>query len=1126
MTKNIDDLSPKQRELLELLLKERQQKQARAQIKPAPRGGESQSFPLSFAQQRLWYLDKIQPGNPSYNLPFSRRIEGPLDVAALERSFDEINRRHEGLRTHFLLAEEGDPVQVVSPPRPFSLAVEDLSGLAADSEEAEIQTILNEEARRPFDLAGGPLLRARLLRLSGQEHVLMLTMHHIISDGWSMGVLFRELGLLYEAFVSGKPSPLPELPIQYADFAVWQREWLKGDVLKEQLDYWKAQLEGMPSALELPTDRPRPPVQSFDGAQERFTLSKQLSDGLKTLSKAEGSTLFMTLLAGFQVLLSRYTGQEDIVVGSPIAGRNRSELEGLIGFFVNTLVLRTRVSGDPSFVELLRSVKEVTLGAFAHGELPFEKLVEELDVKRDRSRHALFQVLFVLQNAPQSDWDMPGLSLKPLPIDSVASKFDLTLDMHESAEGLRGSIEYNRDLFDPDTIRRLIGHFERLLAGVVANPNQRVSLLPLLSESELQSLAEWNDTRVSYQGERYIHELFEEQVRLNPDAIAVTYEGESLTYKELNRRANQLAHYLRGKGVGPEVRVSICMDRSLDLIVGLLGILKAGGAYVPLDTAYPKDRLNFMLADSGSALLLTHERQLANLPEEKPSTVLIDAEQDLISRASEENPERVVMADNPAYVIYTSGSTGQPKGAMNTHRGISNRLLWMQDAYGLTGSDNVLQKTPFSFDVSVWEFFWPLLNGARLTIARPGGHQDGAYLVDVISKENITTIHFVPSMLHAFLEQDNLQACASLKRVICSGEALSLDLQRRFQSRLTAELHNLYGPTEAAVDVTHWACKSESDGRDVPIGKPIANTQIYILDSNLQPTPIGVAGQIHIGGDNLGREYVGRPDLTAEKFMPHPLSRAGGERLYRTGDLGRYRPDGNIEFIGRMDNQIKLRGYRIELGEIEAMLNMHAQVRECAVTAETDKPGNGRLVAYLVASGEVSPKVEEFRAFLRQKLPDYMVPSAFVVLDAMPLTPGGKIDRRALTRMAGARPDLEAAFVAPRNSMEKSIALIWEQVLGLEQVGVHDNFFDLGGHSLLLGQVFSKLQKIVDRNISMVELLEHPTISSLAKLLNKDKDVQPTIKRSEAGIEKLKEGKSRLQQQLRQRQLGRRKPGK
>jgi len=1045
--------------------------------------------PLSFAQQRLWFLDQLQPDSPFYNLPTTWRLTGTLSLPAMAQCLNEIVRRHQVLRTTFATVK-GRPFQSIAPTLSLSLPVVDLRELAKPECETHVRQLAMENARRLFDLARDPLLRATLLRLDEKTHVLLLNMHHIVSDGWSQGVFVRELMALYRAFVDDQPSPLPELPIQYADFAAWQREWLQGEVLDRQLSYWKQQLGGPLPTLELPTDHPRPPIRTPWGAQQSLAFSPSLTEALQALSRQEGCTLFMTLLAAFNTLLYRYTAQADILVGSPIANRNRVEVEPLIGFFVNTLTLRTDLSGNPTFRQLLARVRETTLDAYTHQDLPFEKLVEALQPERDLSRPPLFQVMFILQNAPLPSLELPGLTLRSMQVDNGTAKFDLTLSMVETEEGLAGSWEYNTDLFDDSTVNRMAGHFQTLLESIVADPERRIGDLPILTKAERhQLLVEWNDTATQFPQHNCLHELFEAQAERTPDAVAVVFEGQHLTYGELNRRANQLAHFLRALGVQPETRAGICAERSLAMVIGLYGILKAGGAYVPLDPAYPQERLAFMLHDTQVLVILTQERLLERLPEHGTQIICLDTAWETIARKSDENMIHEVKPDHLAYIIYTSGSTGKPKGAMNTHRGICNRLLWMQDTYQLGHADRVMQKTPFSFDVSVWEFFWPLLAGACLVVAQPEGHKNSAYLVKTIVEQYITTMHFVPSMLQVFVEERQVEACQSLKRVICSGEALPFDLQERFFARLGAELHNLYGPTEAAVDVTSWACQRASRRQTVPIGHPIANLQIYLLDRALNPSPAGVPGELYIGGVGLARGYFDRPALTAEKFIPCPFSQEPGARLYRTGDLAHYLPDGAIEFLGRVDHQVKIRGFRIELGEIEAALTQYPAVRETVVLAREDTPGRKQLVAYVVASQEQGPTVSKMHRFLRQKLPDYMVPSAFVTLEALPLTPNGKVDRKALPATEGIRPELAEAFVVPRTPTEKVLAGIWADILGLERIGIHDNFFELGGDSILSIQIVARANQAGLR-FTPRQIFEHQTIAEMAAVAETTPEIQ------------------------------------
>ncbi len=1090
----IGDLSPEEHELFQLLLEEKGIDTRGTQT--IPLRTETSPCQLSFAQARLWFLSQLDPDSPLYNMPAAVRLIGALNVAALKQIFNEIVRRHEVLRTTFVIVN-GQPVQVIAPTLILPLPVVNLQELPELEREAEVLRLATSVAQRPFDLTQGPLLRTTLLQLGAAEYVLLFTMHHIISDGWSIEVLIQEVVVLYEVFCSGKPSPLADLPIQYADFAIWQRQWLQGEVMANQLAYWQQQLSHHPPVLQLPTDRPRPVVQSFRGSTKSFSLSTKLTDALKVLSQGEEATLFMTLLAAFQTLLYRYTGQEDILVGSPIANRDRFETDALIGFFVNTLVLRTDLSGNPSFRELLARVREMALSAYEHQEMPFEQLVAELQPERDLSRNPLIQVMFTLQNAPVPVMEFAGLTLSPVEFDSGMTKFDLILTLSETPEGLTGRLEYNTDLFDAATIAKMVRYFQTLLTGIVSDPDQSILNLPLLTTAERhQLLVEWNDNQIDYPQDKCIHQLFEAQVERTPDAVAVVFEEQQLTYQQLNQRANQLAHYLRTLGVKPEVLVGLCLERSLEMVVGLLGILKAGGTYVPLDPADPQERLAFMLEDARVAVLI-QQQKVEGLPEHKARVVFLDADWQVIAQHSEENFVGGVTIDNLAYVIYTSGSTGRSKGVMNTHHGLCNRLLWMQDAYRLTTADGVLHKTPFSFDVSIWELLWPLLSGAQLVVARPEGHKDSAYLVKLITEQQITTLHFVPPMLQVFLAEQGLEACGCLKRVICSGDALPFELQKRFFARLKTELHNLYGPTEAAIEVTFWACKHQTTQRIVPIGRPIANTQIYLLDTQLQPIPIGVPGELHIGGAPLARGYLNRPELTTEKFIANPFSQQPGERLYKTGDLARYCLDGNIEFLGRIDHQVKIRGFRIELGEIEAVLSQHRAVREAVVLAQEEETGNKYLVAYVVPKQESALSISELRSLLREKLPEYMLPSAFVKLDTLPLLPNGKVDRKALPAPERYRPELETAYQAPQTETERLIATVWQEKLQVEKVGIYDNFFDLGGHSLLVIQIHSKLREIFEQELSIVHLFKYPTINSLAKYLSQKQTKKPAERSSQ-----------------------------
>ncbi len=1043
--------------------------------------GELFAFPTSFAQQRLWFLAQIEPEAATYNIALGVRFTGRLNLAALAAALQEVTARHETLRTTFT-ALDGEPVQVVAEVLDLPLPVVDLHGLPGGEEEA--WKLAGCAARRPFDLTRGPLLRAVLLRLKGGEHRLLFAVHHIVADGWSMGILIREILALYGAFAAGRKSPLPELPVQYVDYAVWQREWLE-EKAADELAWWRERLQGAPALLELPTDRPRTAARTNRGGERELRLPRELSDRLQALSRREGLTSFMALLAAFQVLLSRWSGQRVILVGVPVANRHRPEIQGLIGFFVNTLVLRADLPGDPVFRAVLSRVRETTLGAFAHQELPFERLVSELAPERSLAHTPLFQVMLSLQPGAEPLPALPDLVLAPLATEGGTAKFDLQLTLEERANGWTGIWSYSRDLFDALTVARLDRHLQALLAGIAASPGARLSELPILSAAELQQLAEWSSTETAYRTGCGLHRLIEEQVERSPGAVAVVSAGECLSFRELDRRAARLALSLSRLGVGPEVRVGICAERSPDLVVGLLAILKAGGAYVPLDPDYPGERLAFMIEDAGAPVLLVQKELIARLPEAAEARVvpLVGGDWQAARKGEGEDAPPVVDPDSLAYVIYTSGSSGRPKGVMNTHRGIVNRLLWMQEAYGLGSGDSVLQKTSMSFDVSVWELFWPLFTGAKLVLARPGGQRDPHYLAALIETEEVTTAHFVPSLLGVFLDETTAGRCASLRRVVASGEALSPELVRRFfASGLTADLYNLYGPTEAAVDVTSWRCEPPRDEAPVPIGRPVANTRLCVLDGDLGPVPLGVAGELFLGGVQVARGYLRRPALTAERFVPDPDIRRVGERLYRTGDLARYRADGAVEYLGRADHQVKIRGFRIELMEIEAALAQHPGVREAAVVVRDDATRGRWLVAYVAVQPERTPAAAELREELRRTLPDYMVPAAFVILGALPLQPNGKVDRRALAALKTEAPSRLAT--SPRTPEEELVAGVWAELLDLPTVGVHEDFFALGGHSLLATRVISRLRQRLGVELPLRAIFETPTVAALAARLS------------------------------------------
>ena len=1047
-----------------------------ARITRAPRKGD---LPLSFAQQRLWFLDQLEPDNAFYTIPVALHLEGPLDVGALERSLQEIVRRHEALRTTFPAAG-GQAQQRIAEGLNLPLPVVEVQAGPDEVQDAEVRRLAEEEARRPFSLAEGPLLRVTLLRRSERSHVLLLMMHHIISDGWSMGVLVRELRALYLAFVAGRPSPLPELPIQYADYAASQRQWLQGEVLEAQLAYWKQELAGAPPALELPTDRPRPAMQTYRGATCPVHLPRALSDALVSLSRQQGATLFMTLLAAFQALLSRYTGQDDIVVGSPMAGRTRTETETLIGFFVNTLPLRADLSGDPPFRELVGRVREVTLRAHAHQDVPFERLVDEFQPERDPSRSPLFQAMFALQNMAIPELALGEIRLSLEEIDGGTAKFDLTLFLRETEEGIRGRLEYNTDLFDRATIERMAGHYRTLLEGAVEAPERRVSELPILTVEERRLLlGEWNDTRTDYPADRCIHELFEVQAEQTPDAVAVVFGEQRLTYGELNGRANHLARHLRSLGVGPDVLVGLCAERSAEMVVGMLGILKAGGAYVPLDPSYPGERLALMLEDTGAPVLLTQERLLDRLPELPVRKLCLDAAREAIAAESDEAPRSEAGPDSLAYVIYTSGSTGTPKGVAVTHRAIA-RLVCTTDYVSLQASDVIAQASTCSFDAATFEIWGALLHGARLVGLGKEVMLSSAELARRIAEDGITAL-FITTALFNQVAREAPSAFARLDCLLFGGEAADPQRVRAvLQAGSPRRLLHVYGPTETTTFATwHQVADVPEGATTVPIGRPIANTRAYVLDPRRQMVPPGVVGELYIGGPGVARGYLNRPELTEERFLPDPFSGEPGARMYRTGDLCRWLPGGVLEFVGRTDHQVKIRGFRIELGEIESALGQHLSVRDVVVLAREDSPADKRLVAYLVPKEAPLPADGELRSYLQRSLPEHMIPTAFVGLPELPLSPNGKVDRKALPAPAGQRPEQGQAFVAPRTSAEAALARVWAEVLRLDHVGVFDNFFALGGDSILAIQVISKAQQ-AGLSLSVRQFFQHQTIASLA----------------------------------------------
>lgn len=1084
-------------------------------IPPLPRINGTNVFPVSFAQEQLWLLDQLEGESPAYNAPAALHLIGPLKVAALQRSLNEILRRHEVLQTAFTVMD-GQPMQVIVPGAAVDLPIIDIGNRSfSTDDESAVLGLACEQAQRSFDLSQGPLLRASLLRIDQENHILFLVIHHIVADGWSIGVLVQELSALYSAFATNKSSPLPDPPIQYADFAVWQRQRMQGELLEKHLSYWREQLLNAPATLNLPTNR-RPTVRTYQGLRQPLALSLPLTNSLKTLGRHEGATFFITLFAAFATLLSRYAGQYDIVVGSPITNRHYVELRRLIGHFVNMIALRIDLSGDPTFFEVLRRARSVALDAYAHQELPFELIVQSLPRRHDESRSPLFQVMFALQNEATPVVSLPELTVNPLQIHNNTAKYDITLAMEDTGRGLIGTVEYNADIFDKDMITRFIGHFEVLLNGIVAHPERVLSKLPILSDAEHREvMSTWNDTARDYPFDACLHDLFEAQVRQTPDTIAAIYRDRQITYAELNCRADQLAHQLHVCGSGPETLIGLCVARSLEMLVGIIGILKTGAAYVPLDPAYPTERLAFMLEDAQVSVLVTQSRFADCVPIRNMQVFLLDEDQTTSSSSIVESLRSDVVPENLAYVLYTSGSTGIPKGVLGCHRGTLNRAYWMWDAYPFSEGEVCCQKTALSFVDSVWEIFGPLLRGISSIIIPDEDVRDIYRLVHVLAEHRVTRIVIVPSLLRTLLDAvvDLAEQLPLLTLWCVSGEALPLDLLQQFRKRLPqSKLVNLYGSSEIAGDVTWWDTQQAQEAMLVPVGRPISNTQIYVLDHRLQAVPVGVTGDVYVGGAGLARGYQRRADLTAMSFIPSPFASTPGERLYRTGDLARYRADGILEYLGRMDDQVKVRGFRIEIGEIETALRNHPLVRDATVLAQDDVPGHTRLVAYVVAAsssmnqagieqgsqldidtgGEVDWRqpiegglIHEYRESLRIALPEYMIPASFVLLDELPLLPNGKVDRHTLAALVATPLEYARAYVAPRTAIEEGIGLIWAKLLHLKRVGVHENFFDLGGHSLLAVQLVAEIQATFQIHLPLRAVFVDATVAKLAASVDK-----------------------------------------
>jgi amino acid adenylation domain-containing protein len=1090
LRQEIGDRKP---ELLQFLQRAKQSKStAHLPIKPVARDGH---LPLSFAQQRLWFLHYLSPDSRSYNTVEILQIEGNLNLTVLEQSLGELINRHEIFRTTFPTVS-GEPIQAIAMPSSFRLKVDNYQDLSPNEQSTKIQQVAELEAGQAFDLTVGPLIQFKLLQLSPQKSVLLLKMHHIIYDGWSFGILIRELSALYEAFLKNLANPLPALSIQYADFAVWQRQYLSGEVLDKQLNYWQEQLATVSPVLTLPTDKPRPAIQTFQGGVERFQLDQNVTQGLKKLGQDQVATLFMTLLAGFGVLLSRYSGQSDLMVGSPIANRNQAEIEPLIGFFANTLALRINLSENPSFLELLEQVKQTTLEGYAHQDLPFEMLVEKLQLDRDLSRNPLVQVMFALQNTSQDDWNLSGLNIENLSLSVEATvRFDLEVHYWEKPEGLEGIWLYSSNLFDATTIQRMGQNFHHLIKEIITNPQTKVKQLPLLTMAEIHLLSSWNDTHADYLAKQLtsnkpqlsIYQLVEKQVSLTPDSVAVIFADQQLTYAELNERANHLAHYLCSLGVKADCLVGLCVERSLEMIIGILGILKAGAAYLPLDPEYPMERLSFMVKDAQISVLLSQEKLVEKLPEYQATRVYLDRDWPTIAEFSRENLNLEVQPHNLGYVIYTSGSTGQPKGVMMGQLALCNLILWQLQNTTVTNEAKTLQFAPISFDVSFQEIFATLSAGGTLVLITEELRRDTSALLDFLEKQAIERL-FLPFVALQQLAEVSVSRkfwVSSLREVITAGEQLQITpaIAAWFRDLENCTLHNHYGPSESHV-VTSFTLTNPVENWPLlpPIGRAIANVQIYILDAFLQPVPVGVSGELYIGGVGVARGYLNRPELTQEKFIANPFSNDPDSRLYKTGDLARYLPDGNIEYLGRIDNQVKIRGFRIELGEIEAVLSQCPDVQNTAVIVREDTPGDKRLVAYVVLTSDSQITTSELRQFLANQLPAYLVPNTFVILDDLPLTPNGKCDRRSLP-IPDDQTRKNIPKIGPRNLVELQLTQIWSEILGINNIGIQENFFELGGHSLLAVRLINCIENKLDKKLPLTSLFQNGTIASLAQLL-------------------------------------------
>ncbi|MGD9488077.1 MAG: amino acid adenylation domain-containing protein [Calditrichaceae bacterium] len=1088
----ISTLSPEKRELFELMLID--EGIDLSEIVILPRQSKDKSVPVSFAQQRLWFLDQLEPGNSLYSIPAAVKIRGNFNKEAFKNSINTIIKRHSVLRTVFS-QNDGSPSQIIAGKLKIDLPEIDLSGIDKKEIHSRVNEVILSETEKPFDLQTGPLIRALLLKLSVDETIVILTVHHIVSDGWSMGVIISEIKALYPAYCLNKPVSLPELPVQYADYAVWQRKWFRGKVLEQQITYWKNQLKDVPPLIELPTDRPRPASRTYRGDHIIFNIEMEKVQKLEDFCLKQDVTMFMTLISVFQALLHRYSGQSDICVGSPIANRNRAEVAGLIGFFVNTLVMRGDLSENPAFTSFLERMKHTILNAYANQDLPFEMLVEAVNPNRALNHSPLFQVMFVYNNTPENAVTLPGLEVSLIDIESRTSKFDIIMNLTETENILQGKLEYNTDIFNRDTMERFIEHFKVLIDGILINPLSKISDLPMLTGEEFRYLTTvLSKPEAWYDSEKFVHELFEAQAEKSPQAIALIADQNQLSYEELNTRANCLARYLIRKGVLPGTFVGVSVNRTPDLIIGILGILKAGGTYLPLDPGYPKERIRFMLEDSSAKFVLTQERIAKTFPTSQCELICLDSRWPDISKENSRNPEINLTKDLPAYIIYTSGSTGTPKGVLISHQAIANHCCDMKDYYKITPEDHILQFASFNFDASVEQILPTLTGGARLVLRDdeiwPTIEFHNKIRQFDLSVINLPTAYWQQLALDWASHPEWLSK-NRLRLVIIGGDRMSSDTLELWQKTPLSgvRLLNAYGPTETTITASAYDIPQTFKGTNIPIGRPRANREFYILDNQLRPLPVGIPGELHIGGNALAIGYLNQPELTAEKFINNPFGKESGILLYKTGDLARYLPDGNIEFLGRADNQVKIRAFRIELGEIEAALNQCGGISRSIVTAIEDSSGVKRLIAYYINGKNQDLPVKELRGSIQKRLPDYMIPSAFIRMDQFPLSPAGKIDRRALPVPDNLRPELESAFVTPRTPTEKKIAGIAGQLLKIEKIGVYDNFFELGGHSMLATQFISRLRESFNVEIPLRSVFENPTVDGMMRVITESQSM-------------------------------------